>query len=99
MNRAKCVAMIALCADLSMRQHCALIDWRAPGSIAPDPEELALMRWIDEQYLATQARVTADTDDRARNAGPRAEVQPAGSAASVLPPACCAGSRLINRTG
>ena len=53
MNRAKCVAMIALCADLSMRQHCALIDWRAPWSIAPDPEELALMRWIDEQYLAT----------------------------------------------
>ena len=58
MNRAERVAMVDRSRpDLSVRRQCALLDWRTPRSIAspaaPDPEELAVMRWLDEQYLAT----------------------------------------------
>lgn len=58
MTRAERVAMIARDrADLSVRRQCALLGLarsrvyrrRAP----PTAEELALTRWIDEQYLAT----------------------------------------------
>jgi putative transposase len=43
--------------DLSVRRQCALLGLARSGvyrpAAAPDPEELALMRWIDKQYLAT----------------------------------------------
>jgi hypothetical protein len=44
---------VRLRADLSMRGQCALSGPARSGSIAPDPENLALMRWIAEQNLAT----------------------------------------------
>jgi putative transposase len=58
MTRAERVTMIARDrADLSVRRQCALLGlarsgvYREPAAL--DAEELALMRWIDEQYLAT----------------------------------------------
>jgi putative transposase len=58
MTRAERVTMIARDrADLSVRRQCALLGlarsgvYREPAT--PDAEELALMRWIDKQYLAT----------------------------------------------
>jgi putative transposase len=58
MNRAERVAMIDRGrTDLSVRRQCALLGLARSGvyrqPTAPDPEELALMRRIDEQYLAT----------------------------------------------
>ena len=58
MSRAERVAMIDRGrADLSVRRQCVLLGLARSGvyrqAAAPDPEELALMRWIDEQYLAT----------------------------------------------
>jgi putative transposase len=58
MSRAERVAMVDLGrADLSVRRQCVLLGLARSGvyrqAAAPDPEELALMRWIDEQYLAT----------------------------------------------
>ena len=57
MNRAERVAMVDRCrTDLSVRRQCRLLGlvrsevYRQPA--APDSEELALMRWLDEQYLA-----------------------------------------------
>jgi putative transposase len=69
MTRAERVAMIDRGrADLSVRQQCALLGLARSGvycpPAAPDREELALMRWIDEQYLATpfygSRRMTAE---------------------------------------
>ena len=58
MTRAERVTMIARDrADLSVRRQCALLGLARSGvyrePAAPDAEELALMRWIDEPYLAT----------------------------------------------
>jgi putative transposase len=58
MTRAERVTMIARDrADLSVRRQCALLGLARSGvyreSAAPAAEELALMRWIDKQYLAT----------------------------------------------
>ena len=58
MTRAERVTMIARDrADLSVRRQCALLGLARSGvyrePAAPDAEELALMRWIEEQYLAT----------------------------------------------
>jgi putative transposase len=58
MTRAERVAMIDRGrADLSVRRQCALLGLARSGvyrePAAPNPEELALMRWLDEQYLAT----------------------------------------------
>ena len=43
--------------DLSLRRQCALLGLARSGvyrqPAAPDPEELAQMRWLDDQYLAT----------------------------------------------
>src|SRR5882762_10093905 len=57
MNRAERVAMIDRGrTDLSVRRQCRLLGLARSGiyrqAAAPDPEELALMRSIDEQYLA-----------------------------------------------
>ncbi len=69
MTRAERAAMIDRDrADLSVRRQCALLGLARPGvyrqPTTPDPEELALMRWIDEQYLATpfycSRRMTAE---------------------------------------
>ena len=61
MSRAERVAMVDRGgADLSVRRQCVLLGLARSGvyrqAAAPDPEELALMRWIDEQYLATPFR-------------------------------------------
>ena len=58
MTRAERVAMVDRGrADLSVRRQCALLGLARSGvyrqPVAPDLEELALMRWIDKQYLAT----------------------------------------------
>ena len=57
MTRAERVAMIDRGhADLSVRRQCALLGLARSGVYrqpAVNAEELALMRWIDEQYLAT----------------------------------------------
>src|SRR6516162_5328449 len=58
MTRAERVTMIAGDrADVSVRRQFALLGLTRSGvyrePAAPDGEELALMRWIDEQYLAT----------------------------------------------
>ena len=58
MTRAERVTMIDRGhADLSVRRQCALLGLARSGvyrqPAAPGREELALMRWIDEQYLAT----------------------------------------------
>jgi putative transposase len=69
MTRAERMAMIDRDrADLSVRRQCTLLGlarsevYRQPA--APAPEELALMRWIDEQDLATpfygSRRMTAE---------------------------------------
>jgi putative transposase len=69
MTRAERVAMINRGrADLSVRRQCALLGLARSGiyrqPAAPDPEELALMRWIDAQYLMTpfygSRRMTAE---------------------------------------
>ena len=69
MNRTDRVAMVDRSrSDLSMRRQCALLGLARPGFIAsrraPDPEELALMRRLDEHYLATpfygSQRMTAE---------------------------------------
>ena len=69
MTRAERVTMIARDrADLSVRRQCALLRLARSGvyhePAAPDAEELALMRWIDEQHLATpfygSRRMTAE---------------------------------------
>ena len=69
MTRAERVTMIARDhADLSVRRQCALLGLARSGvyrePTAPDAEELALMRWIDQQYLATpfygSRRMTAE---------------------------------------
>ena len=69
MNRAERVTMIDRGrADLSVRRQCRLLGLARSGvyrqPAAPDPEELAVMRWIDEQYLATpfygSRRMTAE---------------------------------------
>jgi putative transposase len=57
MTRAGRVAMIDRGrSDLSVRRQCALLGLARSGiyrqPAVPDPEELAVMRWIDEQYLA-----------------------------------------------
>jgi putative transposase len=58
MNRAARVAMVDRSrTDLSVRRQCALLGlarsgvYRGPAT--PDPEAVALMRWLDEQHLAT----------------------------------------------
>jgi putative transposase len=58
MNRAERVAMIDRGrADLSVRRQCAVLGLARSGvyrqPAVPDAEELTLMWWIDEQYLAT----------------------------------------------
>jgi putative transposase len=58
MNRAERVAMVDRSrTDLSVRRQCALLGLARSGiyrqPAVPDPEELALMRWLDERYLAT----------------------------------------------
>jgi putative transposase len=58
MNRVERVAMVDRSRiDLSVRRQCTLLGLARSGvyrqPAAPDPEELALMRWLDEQYLAT----------------------------------------------
>ncbi|MBV8132841.1 MAG: hypothetical protein JO282_10080 [Alphaproteobacteria bacterium] len=58
MNRAERVATVDRgYADLSVRRQCALLGLVRSGiyskSATADPGELTLMRWIDEQYLAT----------------------------------------------
>ena len=69
MNRAERVAMVDRGrAGLSVRKQCALLGvarsgiYRQPAP--PEPDELALMRWLDEQYLATpfygSRRMTAE---------------------------------------
>jgi putative transposase len=69
MNRAERVAMIDRGrADLSVRRQCALLGLARSGvyrqPAVPNAEELALMQWIDEQYLATpfygSRRMTAE---------------------------------------
>jgi putative transposase len=69
MNRAERVAMVDRSrTDLSVRRQCALLGLARSGvyrpPAAPDPEALALMRWLDEQYLATpfygSRRMTAE---------------------------------------
>ena len=69
MNRAERVAMIDRGrADLSVRRQCALLGLARSGvyrqPAVPDAKELALMRWIDEQDLATpfygSRRMTAE---------------------------------------
>ena len=69
MNRAARVAMVDRDhADLSVRRQCALLGLARSGvyrpPTVPDAEELALMRWIDGQYLATpfygSRRMTAE---------------------------------------
>jgi putative transposase len=69
MNRAERVAMVDRSrSDLSVRRQCALLALARSGvyrqPAVPDPEELALMRWLDEQYLATpfygSRRMTAE---------------------------------------
>ena len=69
MNRAERVAMVDPGrADLSVRRQCALLGLARSGvyrkPAAPNLEELSLMRWIDEQYLATpfygSRRMTAE---------------------------------------
>jgi transposase len=57
-RRAERVVMIDRSrAHLSVRRQCALLGLARSGIYcqwaAPDAEELALMRWIDEQYLTT----------------------------------------------
>src|SRR5215813_8614040 len=69
MNRAERMVMVdRRRSDLSVRRQCALLGlvrsgvYRQPA--VPDPEELALVRWLDEQYLATpfygSRRMTAE---------------------------------------
>ena len=58
MNRAERVVMVDhRRADLSVRRQCGLLGLARSGVYrrlaAADPDELALMRWLDEQYLAT----------------------------------------------
>ena len=57
MSRAERLAMLDRSDGLSVRRQCALLGLARSGvyrrPAAPDPEELALMRWLDEQYLAT----------------------------------------------
>jgi len=61
-------------ADLSVRRQCTLLGLARAGiyrqPAVPDAEELALMRWIDEQYLATpfygSRRMTAELRLRGR---------------------------------
>jgi putative transposase len=69
MNRAECVAMVDRCrTDLSVRRQYALLGLARSGfyrqPAAADPEGLALMRCLDEQYLATpfygSRRMTAE---------------------------------------
>jgi putative transposase len=69
MSRTERVAMIDRGrADLSVRPQCTLLGLARSGvyrkPAAPDHEELALMRWLDEQYLATpfygSRRMTAE---------------------------------------
>ena len=69
MNRAERVGMVDRGRpDLSVRRQCALLGLARSGVYckpsAPDPEELALTRWIDQQYLATpfygSRRMTAE---------------------------------------
>jgi putative transposase len=69
MSRAERVAMIARDrTDLSVRRQCALLGLARSGvyrkPAPPDPEELAMRRRIDEQYLATpfygSRRMTAE---------------------------------------
>jgi putative transposase len=69
MNRAERLAMVdGSRTDLSVRRQCTLLRLARSGvyrqSAAPDPEELAVMRWLDEQYLATpfygSRRMTAE---------------------------------------
>jgi putative transposase len=69
MTRAERVAMIARDrADLAVRRQCALLGLARSGvyrkPMPPDPEALAVMRRIDEQYLATpfygSRRMTAE---------------------------------------
>jgi putative transposase len=69
MSRAERRAMVERGrAGLSVRKQCALLGvarsgiYRQPAP--PEPDELALMRWLDEQYLATpfygSRRMTAE---------------------------------------
>jgi putative transposase len=69
MSRADRVAMVDRGrADLSLRRQCTLLGLARSGiyrqPAAPDPEELAVMQWLDEQYLATpfygSRRMTAE---------------------------------------
>jgi putative transposase len=69
MNRTERVAMVDCSrTDLSVRRQCALLGLARSEvyrqSAAPDPEQLALMRWLDERYLATpfygSRRMTAE---------------------------------------
>jgi len=58
MSRTERLAMIDRGgAGLSVRRQCALLGLARSGvyrqPAVPDPEELAVMRWIDQQYLAT----------------------------------------------
>ena len=69
MNRAERVSMVDRGrVDMSVRRQCTLLGLARSGvyhqPAALDPEELALMRWLDEQYLATpfygSRRMTAE---------------------------------------
>jgi putative transposase len=69
MSRAERMAMVNRReTNLSVRRQCGLLGLARSGvyrrPAAPDPEELALMRWLDEQYLATpfygSRRMTAE---------------------------------------
>jgi putative transposase len=69
MSRAERMAMVDRSrTDLSVRRQCALLRLARSGvylqPAAPDPEALALMRWLDEQHLATpfygSRRMTAE---------------------------------------
>jgi putative transposase len=75
MNRAERVAMVDRSrTDLSVRRQCVLLGLARSGvyrqPAAPDREELALMRWLDEQYVATpfygSRRMTAELRNRKR---------------------------------
>jgi putative transposase len=69
MNRAERMAIVdRRRSDLSVRRQCGLLGLARSGvyrqPVARDREELALMRWLDEQYLATpfygSRRMTAE---------------------------------------
>ena len=102
MSRADRVAMVDRGrADLSLRRQCTLLGLARSGiyrqSAAPDREELALMRWLDEQYLATpfgacpgKGRGLTANDGRASQSRPSGQPQ-AGATTDAVDGARSAG--------